>query len=55
MESKNKLLKITFEYSNGSKVELNAEDMDKISDAVMFALDKYFEAKRSKEKHMGGK
>jgi hypothetical protein len=47
MESKNKLLKITFEYSNGSKLELNAEDLDKISDAVMFALDKYFEAKKT--------
>lgn len=50
MERKNKLLKITLEYSNGSKVELNAEDLDKISDAIMFALDKYFETKRSEEK-----
>lgn len=46
MESTIKLMKITFEYSNGNKVEVNAEDLDTISKAIMVTVDKYFEMKK---------
>jgi len=39
VESTVKLIKITFEYSNGSKVVVNAEDLDTLSRAFMVLIE----------------